>query len=380
MLRCSRLLAVRKPASHVGNGGSNPLGSTIVMKGNFMLRLIFSIIALFGFTDASFAREQIRIVGSSTVYPFTTAVAEKFGKAHNVPSPIVESTGTGGGMKIFCDGVGEDKIDATNASRRMKKSEFELCQKNSVKNIVEIKVGIDGLTVAQSKQGPKIKLTRKQLFQALAENVPDKDGNLVANPYKNWSDIDPALPTIKIEVLGPPPTSGTRDSFHELIMEKGADEFDSLKALKAKDVKAFDKVWKSMRKDGAYIEAGENDNVIVAKLEANKDAFGIFGFSYLEENTSKLRGVAIEDVDPTYENISSGKYKGARELYIYVKKDHLALVPGLEKFVQEYVSDKALGPDGYLADKGLVTLPKDKLEAVKKSVSTMETINGADLH
>ena len=210
--------------------------------------------------------------------------------------------------------------------------------------------------------------------------MPGKDGKLVANPYKNWSDIDPSLPNIKIEVLGPPPTSGTRDSFHELIMEKGAEAFDSLKALKKEDTKAFDNVWKSIRKDGAYVEAGENDNVIVQKLEANKNAFGIFGFSFLEENAAKLKGVAIEGADPTYENISSGKYKGARDLYIYIKKAHVGAVPGLDRFVAEFVSDKALGEDGYLADKGLVALPKDALEQVKKTAGAMEPMKGDDLN
>jgi phosphate transport system substrate-binding protein len=329
------------------------------------------------------ARDQIRIVGSSTVYPFTTAVAEQFGKANGGKTPIVESTGTGGGMKIFCEGVGADKADATNASRRMKKSEFELCQKSGVKDIVEIKVGIDGLTIAQSKEGVAVKLTRKQVFQALAEQVPDKDGKLVANPYKSWSDIDPSLPNIKIEVLGPPPTSGTRDSFHELFMEKGAEEFDTLKAMKKTDeekkTKDFEKVWKSIRKDGAYVEAGENDNVIVQKLEANKNAFGIFGFSFLEENAAKLKGLAIEGVDPTYDNISAGKYKGARDLYVYVKKQHVGLIPGLDKFVAEYVSAKAIGDDGYLAQKGLVALPKAALEKVASAAAAMEAMKGDDL-
>jgi phosphate transport system substrate-binding protein len=348
--------------------------------------IAFSAAAAVGmaaFAGAASARDQIRIVGSSTVYPFTTAVAEQFGKANGGKTPVVESTGTGGGMKIFCEGVGEDKADATNASRRMKKSEFELCAKNGVKDIVEVKVGIDGLTIAQSKDGAPIKLTRKQVFQALAEQVPDKDGKLVANPYKNWSDIDPSLPNIKIEVLGPPPTSGTRDSFHELFLEKGAEGFDSLKAMKKADeenkTKDFEKVWKSIRKDGAYVEAGENDNVIVQKLEANKNAFGIFGFSFLEENTAKLKGVSIEDVEPTYDNISSGKYKGARDLFVYVKKQHVGVIPGLDKFVAEYVSDKALGADGYLASKGLVALPKDVIEKVKKSALAMEPMKGDEL-
>jgi phosphate transport system substrate-binding protein len=226
-------------------------------------------VGMAAFAGAASARDQIRIVGSSTVYPFTTAVAEQFGKSGAGKTPVVESTGTGGGMKLFCAGVGEDHPDLTNASRAMKKGEYEDCQKNGVKDIVEIKVGIDGLTIAQSKAGPATKLTRQQVFQALAEQVPDKDGKLVANPYKNWSDIDPSLPNVKIEVLGPPPTSGTRDSFHELFLEKGAEAYPALKDLKKSDSKAFDKIWKSIRKDGAYVEAGENDNVIVQKPTAS---------------------------------------------------------------------------------------------------------------
>lgn len=336
-----------------------------------------------GFAGGASARDQLRIVGSSTVYPFTTAVAEQFGKASGGKTPVVESTGTGGGFKIFCEGIGEDKADATNASRRIKKAEFELCAKNGVTEIVEIKVGIDGLTIAQGKDGPAIKLTRKQVFQALAENVPDKDGKLVANPYTNWSDIDPSLPNIKIEVLGPPPTSGTRDSFHELFLEKGAEAYDSLKAMKKDDeankTKNFEKVWKSIRKDGAYVEAGENDNVIVQKLEGNKNAFGIFGFSFLEENAAKLRGVNIEDVEPTYDNISAGKYKGARDLFVYVKKQHVGVIPGLDKFVAEYVSEKAMGAEGYLASKGLVALPKDAAEKVAKAALAMEVLKADEL-
>lgn len=350
---------------------------------NSIVRTAFVAVAVCASANAAFARDQIRIVGSSTVYPFTTAVAEQLGKSGGVKTPIVESTGTGGGFKIFCEGVGADKADATNASRRIKKSEFEMCEKNGVKDIVELKVGIDGLTLAQSKAGSEMKLTRQQVFQALAENVPDKDGKLVPNPYKNWSDIDPSLPNLKIEVLGPPPTSGTRDSFHELFMEKGAEAFESLKAMKKADeankTKDFEKVWKSIRKDGAYVEAGENDNVIVQKLEANKDAVGIFGFSFLEENAAKLKGVSIEGVEPTYENISSGKYKGARDLYVYVKKAHVGVIPGLEKFVAEYVSEKAMGADGYLAGKGLVALPKEAAEKMAKAAIAMETLKGDQL-
>ncbi len=323
---------------------------------------------------AASARDQIRIVGSSTVYPFTTAVAEQFGKSGAGKTPVVESTGTGGGMKLFCAGVGVGHPDVTNASRAMKKGEYDECQKNGVKDIVEIKVGIDGLTIAQSKAGPAIKLTMEQVFLSLAENVPGKDGKLVANPYKNWSDIDKSLPNIKIEVLGPPPTSGTRDSFHELFMEVGAKSMASLKDMQKSDKKGFEKLWKSIRKDGAFVEAGENDNVIVQKLEANKNAFGIFGYSFLEENLAKLKGVAIDGVSPEYDPIAAGKYKGSRPLFVYVKKQHVGVVPGIDKFVAEYVSAKAMSKDGYLARKGLVSLPTAEAEKVRANVLAMKTL------
>lgn len=325
-------------------------------------------------------RDQIRIVGSSTVYPFTTAVAEQFGKSGAGKTPVVESTGTGGGFKLFCAGVGAGHPDVTNASRAIKQGEFSDCQKNGVTGVVEIKVGIDGLTLAQSKAGPAIKLTMAQVFLALAEQVPDADGKMVANPYKNWSDIDKALPNVKIEVLGPPPTSGTRDSFHELFMEVGAKSIPAVAALAKSDVKAFDRAWKSLRKDGAYVEAGENDNVIVQKLEANKSAFGIFGFSFLDENTAKLRGVAMDGTEPTYDTISSGKYKGARPLFIYVKKQHVGVIPGVEKFVAEYVSAKAMSKDGYLARKGLVALPKAEADKVAADATALKTLTAAEIN
>lgn len=325
------------------------------------------------------ARDQIRIVGSSTVYPFTTAVAEQFGKTSGMKTPVVESTGTGGGMKLFCAGVGEAHPDATNASRRMKKGEFETCAKNGVTDIVEIEVGFDGLTIAHSKAAQPVKITRAQVFLALAKEVPGKDGKLVANPYKRWNEIDPSLPAVKIEVLGPPPTSGTRDSFHELVMEKGAEAIESLAALKKADEKAFEKVWKSMREDGAYVEAGENDNVIVQKLEANANAFGIFGYSFLEENVAKLQGASVDGVAPAFETIANGSYKASRKLYVYIKKAHVGVVPGIEKFMAEYVSDKATGEEGYLPEKGLVSLPGEAHKAVAAAVLAMKTLDGAAL-
>ena len=330
-------------------------------------------------TGAAQARDQIRIVGSSTVYPFTTAVAEQFGRSGGGKTPVVESTGTGGGFKLFCAGVGVAHPDLTNASRAIKKGEFEECVKNGVTDIVEIKVGIDGLTISQSKNGPAMKLTMEQVFLALAEQVPGADGKLVANPYKNWSDIDKALPNVKIEVLGPPPTSGTRDSFHELFMEPGAKQVKALADLQKSDAKAFERLWKSIRKDGAYVEAGENDNVIVQKLEANRNSVGIFGYSFLEENAAKIRGVAIDGVEPEFDSIASGKYKGARPLFIYAKKQHVGVVPGIDKFVAEFVSARAMSRDGYLARKGLVALPKAEADKVAAEANGLKILTAADV-
>jgi phosphate transport system substrate-binding protein len=319
------------------------------------------------------ARDQIRIVGSSTVYPFTTAVAEQLGKT-GIKTPVVESTGTGGGMKLFCAGIGVDHPDASNASRRIKKSEFDDCQKNGVTDIVELKIGFDGIVIANAKSGPEFTVTKEQLFKALAREVPGTDGKLAANPYRNWSDIDPSLPNEKIEVLGPPPTSGTRDAFLELVMESGAEKLPGMADLKKADGKAFEKVWKSIREDGAYIDAGENDNLIVQKLEANPQAVGIFGYSFLEENTSKIKGASVNGGVPTYENIASGKYAVSRPLFVYVKKQHVGVVPGVDRFVEEYVSDKAIGEDGYLSAKGLVPLPAEERAKVADAAKSMQTM------
>ncbi len=326
------------------------------------------------------ARDQIRIVGSSTVYPFTTTVAEQFGKTSGMKTPVVESTGTGGGFKLFCAGVGEDSPDFTNASRAIKKGEFEDCAKNGVTDIVEIKIGFDGLSLAQSKAAPDLGLTKQQIFHgAGCPEFPTRTASWSPNPYKTWSDIDPSLPNVKIEVLGPPPTSGTRDSFVELVMEKGAEKFDSLAELKKSDAKAFEKVWKSMREDGAFIEAGENDNLIVQKLQANPNALGIFGFSFLEENAATIKDVAVDGVKATYETIADGSYKVARPLFVYCKKQHVDVIPGMKEFVAEFVSEKALGEEGYLAEKGLVTLPGDQLEKVKATVDGMVVLTAADV-
>lgn len=293
------------------------------------------------------ARDQIQIVGSSTVFPFTTAVAEKLGQSGAFKTPVVESTGTGGGMKLFCAGVGEGTPDFTNASRAIKDKELASCKEAGV-TPVQIKVGFDGIVLANSKAGTTVELTKEQIFKALAKNV-EVDGKVVANPYMTWADIDSALPADKIEVLGPPPTSGTRDAFVELVMEEACQE-----AVEAANEKACTEI----REDGVYVEAGENDNLIVQKLEANPKAFGVFGFSFLDQNADKLQGATVEGVEPTFENIASGDYGVSRSLFVYAKKEHVGVIPGMEEFIAEYTSEAAWGPEGYLADKGLIPLPE----------------------
>ena len=306
----------------------------------------------------SHAREQISIVGSSTVYPFTTVVAETFGKRTQFKTPVVESTGSGGGLKLFCAGVGPKHPDITNASRAIKKTELAMCIKNGVTDITEVKIGNDGIAIANSKKGPLFNLTKKDLFLALAKNIPDRNGNLIPNPYTTWKQIRSDLPDYDIEVLGPPPTSGTRDAFVEIPMEGGAKKFASLAALRKTDKKAFKAVAHTIREDGVYIESGENDNLIVQKLDKNPQALGIFGYSFLEENSSKVQGSKINGVVPTFETIADGTYSVSRALYFYVKNQHIGAIPGISAFLDEFVSDNAIGENGYLADRGLVPLPK----------------------
>ena len=328
------------------------------MKSKLAVLFVFGLILISHVANAQ-GRDQISVVGSSTVYPFTTAVAEQFGRAGKFKTPKVESTGTGGGIKLFCNGVGPQFPDVANASRAMKKGEFETCTKNGVGEIVEIKIGYDGLTVAESKAGKFTNITKEQLWKALAKQVPDASGNLIPNPYKTWNQIDAKLPATKIEVLGPPPTSGTRDSFHELFMESGC-PFDDKKKCHL------------IREDGAYIEAGENDNLIVQKLTANKNALGIFGYSFLEENADKIKALKIDGISPNFETISNAKYTAARPLFIYVKKAHIGVIPGLKEFMEEYVSNKAIGEEGYLSDRGLVSLDPSELAKTRADVKSMK--------
>ncbi len=340
---------------------------------NSILSMTVVAVAIAASSGFAVARDQIKIVGSSTVFPFTTAVAEKFGQTGD-KTPVVESTGTGGGMKLFCQGVGEGTPDFTNASRAIKEKELKTCMDNGVTPI-QIKVGFDGIVLANSKSGKPLELTKAQIFLALAKEVPGADGKLIANPNKMWSDIDALLPNAKIEVLGPPPTSGTRDAFVELAMEGGAKKFESLAAMRKADKKAFKKVAHAMREDGAFIEAGENDNLIVQKLEANPNAFGIFGFSFLDQNADKLQGARIDGEFPTFEKIAAGDYGVSRSLFIYAKKEHVGVIPGMEEFIIEYTSDNAWGPDGYLADKGLIPLPDAERESQAKDARSLKPVS-----
>ena len=321
-------------------------------------------------------RDSISIVGSSTVYPFATVVAEKFGKAGSFKTPKIESTGTGGGFKLFCGGVGVQHPDMSNASRAIKATEFEACQKNGVTDIVEVKIGYDGIVVANSKKASSLKLTTKDIFLALAKEVPDPKGGegLVANPYKTWKEVNASLPDVKIEVFGPPPTSGTRDAFLELGMEPGAIKFEGLKKLSKDDPKKFQKVFGSIREDGAYVEAGENDNLIVQKLGANPNALGIFGFSFLDQNTDKIQGSYVDGNPPTFENIASGKYPMSRPLFFYVKKAHVGVIPGIKEYLAEFTSEKAWGKDGYLSEKGLIPLPDAERKQVADSVKALKAL------
>ncbi|MDP5209600.1 PstS family phosphate ABC transporter substrate-binding protein [Microbulbifer sp. 2205BS26-8] len=321
------------------------------------------------------ARDYISIVGSSTVYPFTTTVAERFSRATQFKTPVVESTGTGGGMKLFCQGVGENTADITGASRRIKQSELEMCNNNDV-DVVEVQIGYDGIVLANAKKVAPFVLSRRDIFLALAKKVPNPDGSktLVTNPYKTWKDVNPALPNLRIEVLGPPPTSGTRDAFAELALEGGCKTFGWIKAMKKTDKRAYKVICHNVREDGAYVEAGENDNLIVNKLVANPNALGIFGFSFLDQNADKVQGSLIEGQAPTFDSIADQRYPVSRPLFIYVKKAHADVVPGIRQFLAEFTSARAWGEEGYLADKGMIPLPDEKRQQVATNVRKLNAL------
>jgi phosphate transport system substrate-binding protein len=348
-----------------------------MLKKLFTVTAAAAVVCFAGSAVAQSSRDYISIVGSSTVYPFATVVAEQFGKTTSYRTPTIESTGSGGGFKLFCEGIGVEYPDITNASRAVKSSECETCAKNGVTEIVEVKIGYDGIVLANSKKAGVYKLTRKDIFLALAKDVPDPKGGetLVPNPYKTWKDINPSLPATKIEVLGPPPTSGTRDAFVELAMEGGAKNFDFIKAMKKADKQKYKAICHTIREDGAYIEAGENDNLIVSKLDANPDALGIFGFSFLDQNADKMQGSHVDGVAPTFEGIADGSYPVSRPLFFYVKKAHVDQIPGMREYLAEFTSEKAWGEDGYLGERGLIPLPDAERAKVKDAVDNLKTIS-----
>ena len=335
-----------------------------------MLKKLFFLSLLnFVFICSVTSRDQINVVGSSTVYPFSTVVAENFGNKTGIKVPKIESTGSGGGMKLFCKGLGTGHPDITNASRRIKKNEFNQCKENGI-DVVEIKVGSDGIVIANSKKAKLLNLTKRQIFLALAKQVPEgnkEGGSLVDNPNKKWSDIDPNLPNKKIEVLGPPPTSGTRDAFNELAIEGGCKTFPKLKAIKKQDKKKYKAICRAVREDGAFIEAGENDNLIVQKLVENESAFGVFGFSFLIENEDKIQGSTVDGIAPTMETIADKSYGVSRPLYFYVKLAHVDVIPGIREFLAEYTSDDSWGPGGYLEERGMIPMPENEREFFKKN-------------
>ena len=323
------------------------------------------------------ARDQIKIVGSSTVYPFSSSVAEEFGSTSKFPTPVVESTGTGGGMKLFCSGAGIDTPDITNASRRIKDKELKTCEENGVSDITEALIGFDGIAIAQSASVKGFNVTKAQLALAVAEEVPSKDGkSLIKNPYKKWSDIDASLPNREITVYGPPKSSGTRDSFEELVLQHVFEKMpvytDLFKADETANKKY--KAYSVIRTDGAYVESGENDNLIVQKLTKNDAAIGIFGYSFLEENKDKVMGITVDNIAPTAETISTGKYPVARSMYFYIKNAHLKEVPAIKEYTNLFMSEKMIGKDGILRELGLIILDDKVRDAARTKVMNSEKL------
>jgi len=336
-----------------------------------------SALLYFAPAQSQTARDQISIVGSSTVYPFATVVAERFGQTTSFKTPKIESTGSGGGMKLFCSGIGVGYPDITNSSRRMKASEYKDCQANGVTGIIEVLIGYDGIAIANSIEEDQISLSLKDIYLALAKRVPNPDGSesFVENPYQTWADVNPELPAKKIEVLGPPPTSGTRDAFAELALEGGCKQFDWIAALKKSNKDEYKDACHSVREDGNYIEAGENDNLIVQKLQANPNALGIFGFSFLDQNSDSVQPSLIEDNEPDFDTIADGSYPVSRPLYFYVKKAHVGVIPGIAEYLAEFTSEAAWGEEGYLADKGMIPLDEDVRTSSAESIANLEVMS-----
>ena len=335
---------------------------------NRILKTTVIAAAVMSVAGVAQARDQIRIVGSSTVYPFASYVTEEFGALTNYPTPVIESTGSGGGIRLFCNGVGEGTPDITNASRRMKPSELERCEENGVTDVTEAKIGSDGIVLGLAATNEPIDLTLEQIFLAVAAQVP-VDGELVDNPYTNWSDIDASLPDRAISIYGPPSTSGTRDAFEELVMEAASSEMDIY----------GEEGYTDIRTDGVYIDAGENDNLIVQRLAEDTGAFGIFGYSFLVENPDTIMGATIGGVEPEVEAISSGEYPVARSLWFYLKNQHADEVPPMYEYANMFMEDQMIGDDGYLIDLGLIPLPESEREQSRQKVADRTKLVAADL-
>lgn len=345
------------------------------MKKNISIGLTVLFLLLCSINNALASRDYISVVGSSTVYPFATVVAERFGKTTKFKTPKIESTGSGGGLKLFCSGIGTQYPDIANSSRAIKKSEIDRCKKKGITEIIEVKIGYDGIVLANSKKAKQMNIGRKDIFLALAKDVPGKkDGELIPNPYKTWKDVNPALPATNIKVLGPPPTSGTRDAFVELAMEGGCKTFSWIKGMKNKDKKRYKAICHAVREDGAFVDAGENDVLIVKKLDVDPESFGIFGFSFLDQNGDKIQGSLIDGVEPDFDKIADGDYPVSRPLYFYVKKAHVGSIPGIEGYLKEFTSEKAWGEDGYLLDKGLIPMPDDERKAVRDATMSLKAM------
>lgn len=348
----------------------NKIRKLSVLSISAVLGLVVSVAAY-----AQASRDYVYVVGSSTVYPFATVVAERFGRGSEFKTPKIESTGSGGGLKLFCDGVGVDYPDVANSSRAIKSSEVETCASNGVTEIIEVKIGYDGIVLANAINAPAVSLSRDEIFMALAKEVPgENEGELIENPYMTWNEINPALPATKIEVLGPPPTSGTRDAFVELAMEGGCKSVAWIAALKKTDKDRYKAICHTIREDGAFVEAGENDNLIVQKLQANPDALGIFGFSFLDQNMEKVKGSQIDGVAPTFDAIADGDYPVSRPLYFYAKKAHVDVIPGLRGYLREFTSERAWGEEGYLSDRGLIPMPDEERREVAANVRDLKPL------
>ena len=327
---------------------------------------------------AQASRDYVYVVGSSTVYPFATVVAERFGRGSEFKTPKIEATGSGGGLKLFCDGVGVDYPDIANSSRAIKASEVASCEKNGVTEIIEVKIGYDGIVIANALASVEVNLSRRDIFFALAKQIPGaNDGELIDNPNRTWADVNTNLPAVKIEVLGPPPTSGTRDAFVELAMEGGCKTVSWIKALKSSDKNKYKEICHTVREDGAFVEAGENDNLIVQKLQANTNAFGIFGFSFLDQNKEKVKGALVDGIAPTFDAIADGDYPISRPLFFYVKKAHADVIPGLRGYLREFSSERAWGEEGYLSDRGLIPMPDEERALIASNVRNLTPLRMA---